>query len=48
MFYDKDTYLGEVQKRTLHLMKFMLILWETNQQETEFTCVAKRTRYVLV
>jgi hypothetical protein len=26
----------------------MLILWEKNQQETEFTCVTKRTRYVLV
>jgi len=26
----------------------MLILWGKNQQETEFTCVAKRTRYVLV
>jgi hypothetical protein len=26
----------------------MLILWEKRQQETEFICVAKRTRYVLV
>jgi hypothetical protein len=25
-----------------------LVLWKKNQQETEFICVAKRTRYVLV
>ena len=28
MFYDNDTYLEEAQKRTLYLMKFMLILFE--------------------
>jgi len=26
MCYDNDTYLGEVKKITLYLMKFMLIL----------------------
>jgi len=31
-----------------YLMKFMLTVWEKNQQEMEFTCVAKRKRYVLV
>jgi hypothetical protein len=35
-------------KRNLYLMKFMLTVWGGNQQETEFTCVTKRTRYVLV
>jgi hypothetical protein len=45
---DNDTYLEEVVNKTLYLMKFMLTAWGKNQQETEFTCVAKRRRYVLV
>ena len=48
MFYDNDTYLEEVFKGSLYLMKFMLTVWGKNQQETELTCVAKRKRYVLV
>ena len=42
MFYDNDAYLEEVFKRTLYLMMSMLTAWGKNQQETEFTCVAKR------
>ena len=42
MLDDNDTYLEEVQKRTIFLMKYMLTVWVKNQQETEFTCVAKR------
>jgi hypothetical protein len=48
MCYDNDAYLEEVFKRTLYLMMSMLTAWGKNQQETEFTCVAKRKRYVLV
>ena len=48
MFDDNDTYLEEVFKGSLYLMKIMLTVWGTNQQETEFTCVAERTRYVLL
>ena len=36
------------RKESFTLMKFMLTVWEKIQQETEFTCVAKRKRYELV
>ena len=48
MFYDNDTYLEEAQKKNPLLNEVYANCMGQNQQETEFTCVAKRKRNVLV